>query len=106
VTPDESYPAQHPWIAVLLLGTVATPAGIVLGWLVSRPLDAVVALPLVLVDLWAAQRVSPGPMGTPLEPSAFTRLLLLALGMVLTWAFYVLVARVALWRLAPRAPDG
>ena len=76
-----------------------TPAGIVLGWLTPRPLDAIVALPLVLVDIWAPSVVSNGATETPIEESAFVRLLLLALGIVLTWLFYVLVVRLVLWRL-------
>lgn len=86
---------QHPWIAALLLGTVITPAGVVLAWLAPRPLDALVAFPLVLLDVWAAPSacVVTGP---------FARLLLLVLGIVLTWLLYVLAARLVLWRLAPR----
>jgi hypothetical protein len=97
---------RHPWVAALLLGTVATPAGIVLGWLAPRPLDAVVALPLVLVDIWAAPVENAGVTETPAGESPFVRLLLLALGIVLTWLFYVLAARLVLWRLIPRATDG
>jgi hypothetical protein len=78
---------QHPWIVALLLGTVATPAGVILGWLAPRPLDAVLALPLVLLDIW----IGPGPTSI--------RLLALILGIVLTWLFYVVVARLVLWRL-------
>ncbi len=76
-----------------------TPAGIVLGWLAPRPLDAIVALPLVLVDIWAPSVLGNGATETPIEESAFVRLLLLALGIVLTWLFYVLVVRLVLWRL-------
>lgn len=91
---------RHPWVAALLLGTVATPAGIVLAWLAPRPLDAVVALPLVLMDIW----VQSGPrIITAEEPSdqaTFVRLLALILGIVLTWLLYVVVARLLIWRLA------
>ena len=83
-----------------------TPAGVVLAWLAPRPLDAIAALPLVLVDIWAARHLSTGSTGTPVEDPALVRLLLLALGIVLTWMFYILVARVALWRLAPRTAEG
>lgn len=76
-----------------------TPAGIILGWLAPRPLDAIVALPLVLVDIWAAPVVSNSATETPIEESTFVRLVLLALGIVLTWLFYVLVVRLVLWRL-------
>jgi hypothetical protein len=85
---------RRPWAAALLLGTVVTPACVVLGWLAPRPLDAVVALPLVLLDIWVAQRGSP-----------LARLLLLAIGIGLTWLFYVLAARLVLWRLDHRAGD-
>lgn len=75
-------------MAALLLGSVATPAGVVLGWLLPRPLDLVVALPLVLLDMWAASGAH----------SPLVRVLLLLLGIVLTWLFYVLVARVLVVR--------
>jgi hypothetical protein len=101
---SEPLVSRHPWFAALLLGTVATPAGVVFGWLAPRPLDAIVALPLVLVDVWAA---SGGATDTAETPSnqALLRLLLLVLGIVLTWLFYVLAARLLLWRLLLRAGD-
>jgi hypothetical protein len=97
--------SRHPWFAALLLATVATPAGVVLGWLAPRPLDAVVALPLVLVDVWAASGWATGTAETPSNQAPTLRLLLLVLGIVLTWVFYVLAARLLLWRLLPRAGD-
>jgi hypothetical protein len=102
----EPFLPRHPWVAALLFGTVATPAGIILGWLAPRPLDAVVALPLVLLDIW----VGPGPtVGTPEEriyEATLLRLFALVLGIVLTWLFYVLMARLVLWRLGARGADG
>jgi hypothetical protein len=98
--------SRHPWFAALLLGTVATPAGVVIAWLAPRPLDAIVALPLVLVDVWAA--TSGGAIGTVKTPSTEApslRLLLLVLGIVVTWVFYVVAARLLLWRLLVRAGD-
>jgi hypothetical protein len=94
-----------PWIVALLLGTVATPAGVVFAWLAPRPLDAVVALPLVLVDIWAAPAANPDGVRTPAEDSAVVRLLMLALGIGLTWLFYVLVARALLRISSGRAGD-
>jgi hypothetical protein len=94
--------SRHPWFAALLLGTVATPAGVVFAWLAPRPLDAVVALPLVLVDVWVAT----GRAETPSNEAPTLRLLLLLLGIVLTWVFYVFAARLLLWRLLLRAGDG
>jgi hypothetical protein len=90
---SEPLVSQRPWFVALLLATVATPAGVVLGWLAPRPLDAVVALPLVLVDIWAASAGITRSVGSRMG------LLLLILGIVLTWLFYILVARLALWRL-------
>ena len=95
--------SRHPWLAALLLATLATPAGVVIAWLAPRPLDAVVALPLVLVDVWAASR---GVTGTPSNEAPVMRLLLLVLGIVLTWLFYVFAARLVLWRLSLHADDG
>jgi hypothetical protein len=96
---------RHPWIAALLLGTVATPAGIVLGWLAPRPLDAVVALPLVLLDIWVAPALRSGTADGPSDEATLLRLLALVLGIVLTWLFYILVARLVLWRVGKSAPS-
>jgi hypothetical protein len=101
---SEPLVSRHPWFVALLLGTVATPAGVVFAWLAPRPLDAVVALPLVLVDVWASGG-APGTAETPINEAPTLRLLLLVLGIVLTWLFYVLVARLVLWRLLLRASD-
>jgi hypothetical protein len=94
---------RHPWSAALLLATMATPAGVVLAWLAPRPLDAVVALPLVLMDVWATSRGVTGARG---DEAPAIRVLLLLLGIVLTWLFYVLVARLVFWRLSLDANDG
>lgn len=59
-----------------------------------------VALPLVLVDMWASSGGATCTVGTRMG------LLLLVLGIILTWLFYILVARLALWRLSRRASDG
>jgi hypothetical protein len=88
--------SRRPWLVALLLATVATPAGVVFAWLAPRPLDAVVALPLVLVDLWASGGAT-GGAETRRNEAPTLRLLLLVLGIVLTWLFYVLAARLALW---------
>ncbi len=103
---SEPLASRHPWFVALLLATVATPAGVVFGWLAPRPLDAVVALPLVLMDMWAASSGTTGTAGTRRNEAPTLRLLLLVLGIGLTWLFYVLVARLALWRLMRHAGDG
>jgi hypothetical protein len=94
------------WTVAFLLGTVATPAGVVLAWLAPRPLDVVVAPPLVLVDIWSARSGTRATAATAPDDSAWGELLLLWLGLSLTWLFYVLVARIVLWRMAPPAPSG
>jgi hypothetical protein len=71
-----------------MLATLATPAAVIIAWLAPRPLDAIVALPLVLIDIWSSS--AEGPL---------LRLLLLVLGIVLTWLLYVVVGRLVLWRL-------
>src|SRR5262245_48679058 len=103
---SESLVSRHPWFVAFLLATIATPAGVVLGWLAPRPLDALVALPLVLVDIWAASNgiTEVGNAGGNEAP--VLRLLLLVLGIVLTWVFYVLAARLVLWRLLLHVDDG
>src|ERR671910_310776 len=99
---SEPLASRHPWFAALLLGTVATPAGVVFAWLAPRPLDAVVALPLVLVDMGAVSGGVPGTAETLSNEAPTMRVLLLVLGIVLTWGFYVLGARLLLWRLLLR----
>jgi hypothetical protein len=94
--------SHRPWFAALLLATVATPAGVVIGWLAPRPLDAVVALPLVLVDVWAASRESASAAETGGNGGTTIRLLVLVLGILLTWLFYLVAARLLLWRLVLR----
>ena len=103
---SEPLVSRHPWFAALLLATVATPAGVVFGWLAPRPLDAVVALPLILVDVWATSRGVSGTATSQSTGAPALRLLLLGLGIVLTWLFYLLAARLVLWRLSRRAGEG
>ena len=82
-----------------MLATVATPAGVVLGWLAPRPLDALVAMPLVLIDIWVASNEAMSLAERPSHGAPILRVALLVLGIVLTWLLYVVVARVVLWRL-------
>jgi hypothetical protein len=77
--------SRRPWFAAVLLATLATPAAVVIAWLAPRPLDAVVALPLVLIDVWWASVQDP-----------IVRVLLLLLGIVLTWLFYSVLGRLVL----------
>jgi hypothetical protein len=98
---SEPFLPQHPWFAAVLLGTVATPAGVVLAWLAPRPLDAFVALPLVLIDVWAGTATA----RTLSNDEPGLRVLLLLLGIMLTWVFYVLAARLLVWRLLLRSGD-
>jgi len=98
--------SRHPWFVAFLLATVATPAGVVLGWLAPRPLDALVALPLVLVDMWATSSGITDVGNAAGDQAPLLRLLLLVLGILLTWVFYVLAARLVLWRLLLHADDG
>ncbi len=97
---------RRPWLAALLLGTVATPAAVILAVPAPRPLDAVLAWPLVLLDSW----VGPGPnIGTAEEPiyeGTPVHLVALLVGIALTWLFYVLLARLAIWRVAGGPAEG
>lgn len=103
---SEPLVSHHPWFAALLLATVATPAGVVFAWLAPRPLDAVVALPLVLLDVWAGSAGAAATAGIPSNEAPTLRVMLLVVGIVLTWLLYVLIARLVLWRLLLRAGDG
>lgn len=101
----EPFLPRHPWLAALLLGTLATPAAVIFGALAPRPLDAVLALPLVLLDIWVAALPPPG---TPEEDGGRTLVRLFALlgGIGLTWLLYVLLARLLVWRLALKEDGG
>ncbi|HYC31430.1 MAG TPA: hypothetical protein VEB59_04030 [Gemmatimonadales bacterium] len=81
---------RKPWLLASLIATTATPAAVVLAWLVPRPLDVVLAPPLVALDVWAARAAVTDP---------WAELGLLALGIGLTWGFYLLLARLVLRRL-------
>lgn len=61
----------------------------VLAWFLPRPLDAIAAPPLVLLDIWLGQSAD----------DAYARVSALVLGIVLTWGCYVLLARLVLWRV-------
>ena len=97
---------QHPWLAALLLGTVATPAAVILAVPAPRPLDAVLAWPLVLVDTWVGPGLNIGTAEEPIYQGTPARLVALVFGIVLTWLFYVLLARLALWRVAAGRAQG
>ena len=99
VTFSEPFRARHPGRAALLLGTVATPAAVILAVPAPRPLDALFAWPLVLFDIWLAPAAGAGGLAqgsTPLHAAAF------AAGVALTWVHYVVLARVILWRALRR----
>ena len=55
----------------------------------------------MLIEVWAAT----GTDETPSNKGPALRLLLLVLGIVITWVFYVLAARVLLWQLVLRSGD-
>lgn len=102
MTFGEPFLRRHPWIAALLLGTVATPAAVILAVPAPRPLDALLAWPLVLLDRWAGPAPNIGTAAEPIYQSTAVHLLALVLGVSLTWLFYVFLARLALWRAAAR----
>jgi hypothetical protein len=90
----------HPWLAAVLLGTLATPAAVIIAVPAPRPLDAVFAWPLVLLDIWVGSNI-----GTPQKPvveGTPVHLVALVVGIAFTWLFYVLLARLVVWRLAGR----
>jgi hypothetical protein len=99
---EEPLLLRHPWLSAVLLGTLATPAAVIMAVPAPRPLDAVFAWPLVLLDIW----VGSGPnIGTPQKPvveGTPVHLVALIVGIALTWLYYVLLARVVVWRLAGR----
>ena len=86
----------HPWLTALLLGTVATPGAVILAVPAPRPVDAVLAWPLVVLDVVVGSRsVAPA-----------VRLVAIAVGIGLTWVHYVLLARLVVWRMMERDANG
>jgi hypothetical protein len=85
---------RRPWLTALLLGSAATPAAVILAIPAPAPLDAVLAWPLVVVDRWIGGDTGPlGRLGAGL------------LGIALTWAHYVVLARLLVHRITRRATD-
>ena len=82
---------RESWVAALLLGSVATPAAVILAVPAPVPLDAILAWPLVVMDRWVGSSEARAPM----------RVIALIGGIALTWVHYVLLARVLLRRFAP-----
>ncbi len=89
-------------MAALLLGTVVTPAAVILAVPAPSPLDALLAWPLVLMDRWVGPSTTHGAG----YPGPAVRLAALLVGILLTWLHYVLMARLMAWWMAARAPDG
>jgi hypothetical protein len=92
VASDPTLTPRESWIAALLVGSVATPAAVILAVPAPAPLDALLAWPLVVMDRW----VLSGGAGTAV------RLLALAAGIALTWLHYVIIARLLVGRFAGR----
>ena len=84
---EEPFLSRHPWIAALLLASAGTPAAVILAQPAPSPLDALLAWPLVLVD----RLVGPG-----------RNVAAGVAGIVLTWLFYILLARFVIWRVTAR----
>ena len=84
---------NRPWLAALLAGTAATPPAVILAIPAPSPIDALLAWPLVVID----RRIGDG--------DAPLLLLGLLAGIALTWVYYVLVARLILWRVADGRAD-
>ena len=89
---DAPLSPRESWIAALLLGSVATPAAVILAVPAPAPLDALLAWPLVVMDRWV-WRSGAGPL---------VRVLAMVVGVALTWVHYVLLARLLVRRMAPR----
>lgn len=64
------------------------------------------AFPLVLLDMWATSHGLTSRADPSSDEAPIVRLLLLVLGIALTWLFYVVAARLVLWRLSLDAGDG
>jgi hypothetical protein len=100
----EPFLLRHPWGAAALFGTTATPAAVILAVPAPRPLDAILAWPLVLIDSVIGQGPNLGTTAHPMyEGTPLLVVIGLLAGIVLTWAHYILLARLILWRVAVRA---
>jgi hypothetical protein len=97
---------RHPWLAALLLGTVVTPAAVILAVPAPRPLDVLLAWPLVLLDRLVGPGRNIGTVEEPLYESTPLHLVALLAGILLTWLSYVLLARLVLWRVVPEPTEG
>lgn len=89
---------MNQWKAAVLLGTTATPAAVILAVPAPRPIDLLLAWPLVLIDSWIGPAPNPGSAALSVYEGTALRLLGLLAGIVLTWVHYILLARLILWR--------
>lgn len=87
---------RRPWLVALLLGAAATPAAVILSVPAPAPLDALLAWPLVVMDRWVGSSAGGGP---------WKRVLALVAGIALTWAHYVVMARLLVRWIAGRTSD-
>lgn len=101
VSGEEPLPLRRPWVTALLLGSAATPAAVILAIPAPAPLDALLAWPLVAMDRWVGSGGS-GPAAEP-DPGPLVPLGAGLLGIALTWAHYVLLARWLVWWIVRRA---
>jgi hypothetical protein len=100
---EEQLLARHPWTAALLLGSVITPAAVILAVPAPRPVDVMLAWPLVLMDSWIGPGQNVGSAQKPVYEGTLVHVLAAVAGIVLTWLFYVFLARLAVWRLTRTA---
>ena len=96
---DEPILARRPWTVAALLSSAGTPAAVIAAQILPPPFDAFVAWPLVLVD----RLVEPRLHLESHSGSAWSHIAAAGAGIVLTWLFYVLVARILIRRLARTA---
>lgn len=81
---------RRHWLAAVLLGSVATPAAVILAVPAPAPVDALLAWPLVVMDRLVG---SAGAGAESAGSGPLARLLATLIGIALTWVHYVVLAR-------------
>ena len=86
---------RHPWLGSLLLGTGATPVALALAALAPW-VGAITAWPLLILMEWAGPGHNIGTPEQPFHEGTPIHLMAISLGLLLTWFFYIFLARVGL----------
>src|SRR5829696_6544139 len=93
-----SFLLRHPWLGAFLVGTAATLLAIALAAM-APGVGVVTSWPLFILMEWAGPGYNIGAPERPLYEGTPIHLIAMALGLLLTWSFYIVLARVGLWQV-------